>query len=62
MQEYLGGELVRLAFKPLVEVRLERVREGKAVLGTQVTAAETFRVREQPLCGPVFQEDNGVGS
>ena len=62
MQEYLRGELVRLAFKPSVEVWLERVQEGKAVLGTQVMAAETLGVREQLLCGPVFQEDNGVGS
>ena len=62
MQEYLRGELVRLASKPSVEVWLERVQERKAAYGTQVTAAEILGVREQLLYGPVFRGDTGVKS
>ena len=47
MQEYLRGELERIATKPSVEVWLERVQERKAVYGTQVTAADILEARDR---------------
>ncbi len=40
MQEYLRGELERLAARPPVERLLERVRERKAAAGTRIPAEE----------------------
>ena len=47
MQEYLKGELVRLASKPSVEVWLERVQERKAAYGTRAPATEILEARDQ---------------
>ena len=47
MQEYLRGELERIATKPSVEVWLERVQERKAAYGTQVTANDIVEARDQ---------------
>ena len=47
MQEYLRGELERLAAKPSVELWLERVQERKAAYRTRVTAAEILEERDQ---------------
>ena len=47
MQEYLRGELERIATKPSVEVWLERVQERKAVYRTQVTAADILEARDR---------------
>ena len=46
MQEYLKGELERLASRPSVDVWLERVRERKAAAGTRVSAAEILKHRD----------------
>jgi len=40
MQEYLRGELERLAARPPVERLLERVRERKAAAGTRIAVEE----------------------
>ena len=47
MQEYLRGELERIATKPSVETWLDRVQERKAAYGTQVTAADILGARDQ---------------
>ena len=47
MQEYLRGELERLAAKPSVEVWLERVQERKAAYGTRVTSADILEARDK---------------
>jgi plasmid stability protein len=47
MQEYLRGELERIASKPSVEAWLQRVQERKAAYGTQVSAAEILEARDQ---------------
>ncbi len=47
MQEYLRGELERLAAKPSLEIWLERVQERKAAYGTRLTAAEILEARDQ---------------
>jgi antitoxin FitA len=40
MQEYLRGELERLAARPPVDQVLARIRQRKATAGTRVTAEE----------------------
>ena len=47
MQEYLRGELERLAAKPSIAAWLERVQERKAAYGTQLSAAEILEARDQ---------------
>ena len=47
MQEYLRGELERLASKPSVEAWLDRVQERKAVYRTRVSADEITEARDQ---------------
>lgn len=46
MQEYLRGELERLAARPTPAQWLERVREAKDTLGTRVTPEEILRHRD----------------
>jgi antitoxin FitA len=46
MQEYLRGELERLAARPPVERLLERVRERKAVAGSRISAEEILAHRD----------------
>jgi len=45
MQEYLRGELQRLASKPSLESWLKAVAERKQVAGTRVRAARIVRAR-----------------
>ena len=46
MQEYLRGELERLAEKPSVSTLLEEIRRRKAAAGTHVSAAEILAARD----------------
>jgi plasmid stability protein len=46
MQEYLRGELERLAAHPPVERLLERIRERKATAGTRLSAGEILAHRD----------------
>lgn len=46
MQEYLRGELERLAARPPVERLLERVRERKSAAGTRIPAEEILAHRD----------------
>ncbi len=46
MQEYLRGELERLAARPPVERLLERIRERKATAGTRVLPEEILTHRD----------------
>ncbi len=46
MQEYLLGELVRLAARPPVEKVLERIRERKAMAGTRLSPEEILGHRD----------------
>lgn len=46
MQEFLRGELERLASKPSVEQWLDRVQERKAAYGTRLTAEEILEARD----------------
>ena len=45
MQEYLLGELERLAARPTVETWLQSVRERKAAAGTRVSAEQIVDAR-----------------
>ena len=45
MQEFLRGELERLAARPALETVLDRIRERKATAGTRISAAEVLRHR-----------------
>ncbi len=47
MQEYLRGELERIASRPSVETWLETVRERKAADGTRVPAKKILNARDQ---------------
>lgn len=47
MQEYLRGELERIASRPSVETWLEAVRERKAADGTRVPAKKILNARDQ---------------
>ena len=46
MQEYLKGELERLASRPSPDAWLERVRERKAAAGTRVSATKILKHRD----------------
>lgn len=46
MQEYLRGELERLASKPSVESWLDEVRRRVEAAGTRISAAEILAARD----------------
>lgn len=46
MQEYLRGELERLARRPSIDVWIHSVRERKATFGTRVCAEEIIAARD----------------
>ena len=46
MQEFLRGELERIASRPSVEVWLQEVRERKAAMGTHVSTAAILSARD----------------
>ncbi len=46
MQEFLHGELVRMASRPPVEEWLERVRERKGVAQRRVSASAILQARD----------------
>ncbi|WP_419922197.1 FitA-like ribbon-helix-helix domain-containing protein [Candidatus Poriferisodalis sp.] len=46
MQEYLRGELERLAATPSVSTLVEEIRRRKEAAGTRVTAAEIIAARD----------------
>ena len=46
MQEYLRGELERMASRPSASQWLERVRERKEAAGTRVTPSSILRARD----------------
>ena len=46
MQEYLRGELQRIASRPSVEAWLDAVRERKGAAGTRVPAAKILQARD----------------
>ena len=46
MQEYLRGELERMASRPSPSQWLERVRERKEAAGTRVTRSSIVRARD----------------
>ena len=45
MQEYLRGELERIATRPTVETWLKTVRERKAAAGTRISAKKIVEAR-----------------
>lgn len=46
MQEYLKGELERLAGRPTLDAWLERVRERKHAAGARITAKQILTQRD----------------
>ena len=46
MQEFLRGELERIASRPSIDVWLEEVRRRKAASGTRVSSASILRARD----------------
>ncbi|HDY82576.1 MAG TPA: hypothetical protein ENH48_06430 [Halieaceae bacterium] len=46
MQEYLRGELLRIASRPSVEAWLEAVRERKGAAGTRIPATKILQARD----------------
>lgn len=46
MQEYLRGELMRLAAKPTLDTWLDEVRRRKAAAGTNVAASAILDARD----------------
>ena len=46
MQEFLRGELERIASRPSVEVWLQEVRERKAAMGTHVPTSAILAARD----------------
>ena len=46
MQEFLRGELERIASRPSVGVWLQEVRERKAAMGTHVSTASILSTRD----------------
>ncbi len=46
MQEYLRGELERIASRPSVDAWLQGVRERKAAAGTRVDPDQILRARD----------------
>ena len=47
MQEFLRGELERIASRPSIDAWLERVREHKAMQETRVLPSDILRARDQ---------------
>ena len=47
MQEFLRGELERIASKPSIEMVLEAVSERKALYNTRVSAEDILRARDE---------------
>ncbi len=47
MQEFLRGELERIASKPSMEMVLEAVSERKALYNTRVSAEDILRARDE---------------
>ena len=47
MQEFLRGELERIASRPSIDEWLETVRERKAVYRTEVTSKDILRARDE---------------
>ena len=46
MQEFLRGELERIASRPSVDVWLQEVRERKAAMGTKVPTSAILAARD----------------
>ena len=46
MQEFLRGELERIASRPSIDVWLDAVRRRKAASGTRVSSASILRARD----------------
>ena len=46
MQEFLLGELERMASRPTIDAWLQGVRDRKEVTGTRVSAADILRERD----------------
>jgi hypothetical protein len=46
MQEYLRGELERIASRPTAETWLQTVRERKSAAGTQIPAKKIVNARD----------------
>lgn len=46
MQEFLRGELERIASRPSNDVLLQEIRRRKEAFGTRVTAAEILEARD----------------
>ena len=47
MQEFLRGELERIASRPSIDAWLQGVRERKAVYKTRVTSDDILRARDE---------------
>ena len=47
MQEFLRGELERIASRPSVEMWLQRVRDRKAASEVRVTPTDILRARDE---------------
>jgi len=47
MQEFLRGELERIASKPSIDEWLETVRERQALYKTRVTSEDILRARDE---------------
>ena len=47
MQEFLRGELERIASKPSIDAWLEEVRERKAIFKSRVTTKDILRARDE---------------
>ena len=47
MQEFLRGELERIASRPSIDTWLDAVRECKAVYRTEVTSEDILRARDE---------------
>ncbi len=46
MQEYLRGELERIASRPSVDALMAEIRRRKAASGTRITPSEILRARD----------------
>ena len=46
MQEFLRGELERIASRPSIDVWLDEIRRRKAASGTRVSSASILRARD----------------
>ena len=47
MQEFLRGELERIASRPSIDAWLQGVRERKAIYKTRVTSDDILRARDE---------------